>query len=472
MQINSQFYITYYTGREPLSLMSSPSFTSLYDQAVYNKFINSISTIYASQAIDGEIPVFWTDRIESTNGTDFVFAPNKDSTLAALEPRQSYYFILRDTNNIPLIIPEIGGPLPGFQNPNYLPKISITKTASASSSSTSSSSTSSSRPSSSTSSNGSYTDSNTILDGITNGSSPQTYGFSTLAVSQESDTYKILDKTQKNQYSFVVNFEKLQPYQKYMYKFVPVSADWPTTITPFSGIISASEETATINATMTFCFASGLCESANNFLSYNLEGVAIDFTDTLYSTIQVSLEPISYTGVEVLSNHYTFECQDCIPELHVYFPEQEDVSLETQGEYCYDITANVTGTVAGVTYSYNFESVMGNWPAVIIPSSGQFKAYRDNAEINAKIAFCPSKIVCSGGTPGLLDYSSDQSMYLFNTECRDRDAKYISLNVSVSPVDLPISLPTVQSENLTINCIDCLGSVSIPQISFKENNNV
>ena len=433
--------------------MSMPSFGTDFARAAYNKFINSISTIYASQAIDGEIPVFWTDRVESNDGTAASFAPNSNSTLTALEPKKSYYFILRDTTNIPLTIPEIGGPLPGFQNPNYLPKITITKESSTSSSSSSSNSTTN-------------TNNNSTNNSILTGGSPTIYSIS--SVQSESATYKILNQTNKNKYSFVVNFEKLQPYEKYVYKFKPVSADWPTTITPFSGIISASEDTATINATMTFCFASGLCENASNFLDYSLEGIAIDFTDTLYSTIQVSLEPITYDGIEVLSNHYTFECQDCIPELGVGFPVADDViNLEGEGNYCTDIIANLTGTIAGVTYNYSFNSYAANWPSVIIPQTGQFKASRDNAEIKAKLAFCPSTIICSGNTPGLLEYSVDESMYLFNTECSvDGNTKYVSLNVDVYPVDLPVNLPTVQSENLTVNCKDCLGSVSAPTISI------
>ena len=447
MYINSQFYITYYTGSQALDLMQMPSFDTDYEKALYSKFINSISTIYGSQLINGEIPVFWTDRIEAGDGTGFVFSPNSDSTLTSLKPKQSYYFILRDTNNIPLMIPEVGGPLPGFQNPNYLPKVTITKEASVSSQSFSAAT------------NNTGAD-NSILSG-----SP-TYSIS--RVTQESETYKILDQSQKNKYSFVVNFEKLQPYQQYKYTFKPVSADWPTTITPFSGIISASEDVATVNATMTFCFSSGLCEDAYNFLPYNPEGIAIDFSDTLYSTIQVAIEPITYSGIEVLSNHYTFECQDCIPDLNVSFPITDDlILLEGENNYCSDITAIASGTIPGVTYDYVFDSYVANWPAVIIPSSGQFKAHRDHEEIKAKIAFCPSTVVCSGGTPGLLDYSLDQSMYLFNTECsEDGTTKYVTLNVSVTPVDLPIGLPTVKSENLTVNCNNCLGSVSAPMITL------
>lgn len=447
MYINSQFYITYYTGSQALNLMQMPAFDTDYEKALYAKFINSISTIYGSQSINGEIPVFWTDRIEATDGTGFAFSPNTASTLTSLEPKQSYYFILRDTNNIPLIIPEVGGPLPGFQNPNYLPKVTITKEASVSDQSFTAAA------------NTTGAD-NSILTG-----SPI---YSISRVSQESETYKILDQSQKNKYSFVVNFEKLQPYQQYRYTFKSVSADWPTTVTPFSGVISASEDVATVNATITFCFASGLCENAYNFLPYNPEGIAIDFSDTLYSTIQVAIEPISYSGIEVLSNHYTFECQDCIPDLNVSFPITDDlILLEGENNYCSDVTALVSGTIPGVTYDYVFDSYIANWPAVIIPASGQFKANRDHEEIKAKIAFCPSTVVCSGGTPGLLDYSLDQSMYLFNTECsEDGTTKYVSLNVSVTPVDLPIALPVVKSENLTVNCNNCLGSVSAPMITL------
>ena len=47
MNITSQFFLTYYTGQESLSLISMPAELSVDKQkaAQYNRFIDSISTI-------------------------------------------------------------------------------------------------------------------------------------------------------------------------------------------------------------------------------------------------------------------------------------------------------------------------------------------------------------------------------------------------------------------------------------------
>lgn len=101
MIIDNYFTIKTYAGSQSLPLFTAPS--SLATNQAYITFINNISTIYGTQAVDGSIPTFY-----KTNTI-----PDSRSSLRSLDPQQSYYFISNATNPFtPFNIPYSGTLLP------------------------------------------------------------------------------------------------------------------------------------------------------------------------------------------------------------------------------------------------------------------------------------------------------------------------------------------------------------------------
>lgn len=100
MIIDNYFTIKTYAGSQSLPLFTAPS--SLATNQAYITFINNISTIYGTQAVDGSIPTFY-----KTNSS-----PDPRSSLRSLDPQQSYYFISKGDAVLPFNIPYSGTLLP------------------------------------------------------------------------------------------------------------------------------------------------------------------------------------------------------------------------------------------------------------------------------------------------------------------------------------------------------------------------
>jgi uncharacterized membrane protein len=413
MNINSQFYITNYTGKEPLDLMVKP--TALIESteiADYNRFIEAVSTIYASQNTTGMIPVFWTSRnstTDATGGTKYTYSPNSDSTLKFLQPKESYYFILRDPTYVPLRVPTVGGSLPGFAENNQLPIISPP--------------------------------------------------VSPIKLNNQSG----------NQYSFSVGLDKLQPYASYSYTVHGAFANWPVVVTPLSGIIKPSEPTSSIDLSVTFCTSTGLCPNGTvGLMDYTIDNNRRDLgpntiPESLQSTLQISVTPTSYVGAEVLSKQFTVQCEDCLPKISIDMPNQP-VTLTGNNNHCYDLIADLSGLVPYQEYSYEFRSTIANWPAVVTPVSGVFKSSKKTGQIRSRLAFCPSTILCASGTIGLLDYDVNQYQYLFDSTC----GNFVTLELAISTPDA--SVPESISDKLTIYCLDCLSTINGPTLSITQVN--
>jgi hypothetical protein len=414
MNINSQFFITNYTGKESLDLMTKPvSITELEDIADYNRFIEGITTIYGSQNATGGIPVFWTIRNPTTDSvghTKNTYVPSPESTLKALSPREAYYFIVRDTSYLPISIPILGGTSPGF------------------------------------------------VDDI------ESKDYILPIINSPSGT--TLTSSSGNINTFTVSLDKLQPQETYKYVFQTVSSNWPIIMGPISGLLKPSEEQDSINTTLTFCSSSGMCTSGTIGLlpptTDNNQSCLIsnNIVHKPYATLQMSLEPVASTNdFTILSKQFTVSCDDCLPRLNVVMPT-DPVSLSGHNNYCHDVITMVSGLVPNQTYSYSFKSVVGNWPAVMTPSTGLFKASKTSSEIRSRLAFCPTPIICSGGTPGILDYDLNSYQYLFDNTC----GKFVTIELSVQENSCG-SLEGI-SDRLTIYCLDCLGDTMVPSLTI------
>jgi len=398
MNINSQFYITNYTGKEPLDLMTKPvSFTESNQIADYNRFIEAVSTIYASQNATGGIPVFWTQRNTSTDpidGIKYTYSPSDKSTLQALQPKESYYFILRDPSYVPLKVPTVGGSLPGFPEEDMLP---IVKTP----------------------------------------NSPVT-----------------LTAVSGNKYLCSIKIDELQSYSTYEYKVNSIFANWPITVSPESGILKPSGKNTSIDLSIIFCGSTGLCPSGTmGLIDYSIDNnltnvISNSIPESMRTTLQIAVSPVSYSGIEILSDQFTVECKDCLPKIKIDIPS-EPVTLNKEHGHCYDLVANLNGLVPYKEYSYVFASTSANWPAVITPISGIYRSSKNTGIIRSRLSFCPSVSVCASGTDGLIDYDLNSYYPLFDTSC----GKFVTLELTMSAIDGSMSESI--SDKATIYCVDC-----------------
>jgi len=110
----------------------------------------------------------------------------------------------------------------------------------------------------------------------------------------------------------------------------------------------------------------------------------------------------------------------------------------------------VTGLTCGETYSFDFSSSISNWPTYVSPSSGEFVASKEKAEIPAEITF--SKETGNLDQEDLLDYKIYEDMNYHPCHTDDFNV-YSVIKATVKPV----SYVGLHDEDVfKLHCIDCL----------------
>jgi hypothetical protein len=297
MIINSPLSITHYAGQVSLPLTGQPVGLDSDQLIDFNKLIQSASTIYASQSgYNGPIPTFWTRLSGVQNGIK-IYQPDSNSTLTSLEPRSSYYFIMRDSAQLPINIPANGGPLEGFiDNIVNLPSIKITTV-----SSNVVNPVSQSFPSASIS-----TPIHAALL-VSNPPVSQTNGGSINTQSIIPNSFNATNNT----YSFSVNVSGLQSYKNYTYTVDIVDAEWPTyfigrpsgTLTTGKNVLNTIEDISSVTNRLVFC-VSGVCDSYPEILN--------DYTLPNYPVLWRS--SVDYRIIMRAS----ITCDDCLNDNIVY----------------------------------------------------------------------------------------------------------------------------------------------------------
>lgn len=443
MNITSQFFLTYYAGSSNLNLMSIPSNINNdpYKRAEYNRFINNISTIYASQNNSGLIPVFWT----KVSGSQYI--PDDNSTLTELKPKESYYFITRNETALPIKIPYTESLLPGFTDYNFIPTVSF---------------------------------SGEKL--LTNGN------------------YAYL--------SFPI--QGLQPYEDYRFKFNSIYANWPCTINPISGIFKPSDTEYTVSAVLEFCNTSNNHINDSNLLPYTLNAHKIDYNN-LYNIFNIEINPMSYISDSITGDSINIQCKNCLQKdtdslssvisdtaPSVILPQTIDLitydkaqvkrdKLQTRidnfnlkidslnpiddqylvllntysniitklnneinetrdGRFC-TFKSKISNLDRNYSYSFQYRSVDGNWPAVVITPASGLISKENNYEIVTTVAFAACSGAYGENTPGYLDYH--------NTSKFDKNNVYTMIELVVSRTDNNPNYSTT-SKPLPIFCKDCL----------------
>ena len=108
------------------------------------------------------------------------------------------------------------------------------------------------------------------------------------------------------------------------------------------------------------------------------------------------------------SDDFVLRCDTCLnPKIVISTPNL--LTSTSLGNFA----VQLVGLKPSETYSYSFSGISSNWPTVISPVSGSFKTDKagippySNSIIPHKYYFCSPTGLCPSGTPGLMNYSSD-----------------------------------------------------------------
>lgn len=406
MIINSQFFITSYTGKKPLNLMELPSefIDDTMKTSEYNKFIQSIDTIYGTQNIDGGIPKFWTRKIQTTNALGnivYTYEPHPESTLTELSSLSSYYFILRDSTYAPVKIPVNGGEVIGYTDISSLPVVSGARSCSAKSS---------------------------------------------------SDTKCLqLKLTDNNRADLIFDLANMRPTDSYIYEIESVGGNWPVNINPISGIIKPAKPTGIIDVNVLFCPTTGNCGgcNTNGSLDYCLtDECFLKDQSQLYTTVRLSIKPEIQPDMESYSDHYTIICDKCLPpKPKIEFVSEVSTDVidnNFDGVAYYNFKLKIThednNSIVDRNYSYTIETLSSEWPIIYITPTGgiaTIKTGQSTTEFEGRFYFCPTTGLCPPGANNVPPYSIPSYPIFLKGEDDLADIAKVKLRASVDSYDCP-----------------------------------
>lgn len=238
MIIDNIFSIKPYLGSTALPLLNPPS--GLLSNTTYTTFMNNIVAVYGTQSVDGSIPVFY----KTGNSA------NVQSTLSALEPRQSYYFVSRNNVTLPYSIP-FSGTLLSFSSPSTCTAIDI------------------------------------VPDRVT------------------------MTSGSGNYYFYNQNLTNLTVGEPYSYGFKILHSNWPVTIVPMSGVVQSSQSTNNFGAVVRFDSDAGVTNYAN-FLPQGTDLAQLD-KKNLFAMVEVSVQPPASVNCPKVVDVLTLVCNQCVP---------------------------------------------------------------------------------------------------------------------------------------------------------------
>lgn len=354
MIIDKKLSIITYAGSNPLNLMTKdPAISSdPIKNNDWDKMIQAVDSIYATQEANDSIPVFWTQRsrtVDRFGNVSFQYAPHPQSTLKFLDSKQAYYFILRDSSLTPLSVPSNGSLVLGFTDVDDLP-----------------------------------------------------YVFPSIED-------KVLTK-ESFEYSFKPTIINLKPFQNYNYEWKVISSNWPVAVNSLSGVLKPASSGGTISSTMAFCPTTGSC--ATNILPHTLPAsCSLDEIKNPYITLQLSMTAVGGSS-ESLSDPFTITCDDCLPKARISISgigsniidePIDDDSLTPS----YNFNLIFNNLEIDKSYVYSIETLRADWPIVFVsPTSGLFQNKSANSvPISNKFYFCPTTGLCVPNGDSIPQYS-------------------------------------------------------------------
>ena len=251
--------------------------------------------------------------------------------------------------------------------------------------------------------------------------------------------------------TFDVALKNLIPRSKYRYSFQSVEANWPVTIYPISGTITAvTKNDDTITAKAIFCRSTGICPSNDNdVLDYVIDSECP--TQAGYTNrnvkLKLELDPIDYDADTTFSNDLSIVCNNCLNSVTI---SQESVAnLNTFGVTTYALNTTLNNLIPGETYKYTINRVDSNWPVVVSRQSGEFKAVSNNKLIKTDIGFCYPSGLCANDTRDTMLAYKENALY------DNSKNKFLTLNMNIIQQSCSTN-QIIYSNDFTLNCNNCL----------------
>jgi hypothetical protein len=116
-------------------------------------------------------------------------------------------------------------------------------------------------------------------------------------------------------YDIVANLSGLIPYKDYNYEFRSTVANWPSVITPISGVFKSSKTTGNIRSRLAFCPATSVCGSGTmGLLDYDINKYKYLFDSTCgnFVALELAMTPSDNSMLESISDSVTVYCLDCL----------------------------------------------------------------------------------------------------------------------------------------------------------------
>jgi hypothetical protein len=253
-------------------------------------------------------------------------------------------------------------------------------------------------------------------------------------------------------------FDNLIHDNEYTYNIDIVDSNWPISIYPISGDIA--DRTTDIKVLSAFCPNKFDCS----------EGYAQPTTQAMikynkFANIEISLYK-NGNKIDTISQYMS--CVDCPQPPQVDGPSS--ITLAS-GVGCETFDVSLSRLYPSQKYKYRFDSLSSNWPTVISPHSGSFIPNATDYTLPFRLFFCASTGLCPNETPGVLNYTINNSDYIFNTSC----SKYTNFKFILEE-DLAISIQNNDSTEIAssitnILCEDCLPE-NAPVIPLSSGNDV
>jgi hypothetical protein len=264
----------------------------------------------------------------------------------------------------------------------------------------------------------------------------------------------ILDESSLNTKQIATAVNGLIPNQLYTYVFTSIESNWPVKVTPVSGTILSSSDSANIKSLVTLCANSGDCANSLSFIPTQ----NCDAGQSPFAAIKLTVSPVNSSLQSQVSADFTVSCDNCIPKLSLVLPSTVRLDRLSKNKTFMNLVAS--NLKLGQQYVYHINSVDANWPAIVTPISGKLTAHYDSMNIPLTVTLCPSTGLCPSTSSDVIDYSIDSSCLLGYSNME----RYVRFNADISGNECDNRYDKVYSNDVTISCVDCLprAKVSIP----------
>lgn len=248
---------------------------------------------------------------------------------------------------------------------------------------------------------------------------------------------------------------------RYNYQFHSAGGNWPVNINNVSGSFIANDSTSyKLVSLLSFCESNTVCDINDNAM---LTPKSVCLTDShKMNTLYLYVEPADCKLQAGVSNQFHVHCTDCFIEPSISMGlngqlllSDNDLTINTSDQVN-DLNLEFRNLVKGSNYAYSFDGIDGNWPVIIDPPSGEFRAKKTIETRKHKILFAlPTGDALNNA--GALYYNISP----YNQEYEN---KFSTFHAVLNKKDCEGSY--YESNNMELKCADCLPCLNCTTVSF------